>query len=212
MDKINLFPVSIYSFNNDTLDNDKLISLLDDETFGEHNALSSIDNLHVKDQFCGLFNWINSCLNMLKDDHKYDCDMLEISSSWANKYYRNSDMYHAPHRHSMSLWSGIYYLTEGAPTVFEDPVFQRTHAQIEVLQHEFSPFYRINPEPGKLILFPSWMYHSTMPNFDDTDRYTISFNVLPTGKINYNLARDSIAVIKLESTIKKDFFEEQTND
>jgi uncharacterized protein (TIGR02466 family) len=102
----------------------------------------------------------------------------------------------------MSFFSAVYYVTDGSPTVFEDPVKHRTEAQLEVLRHEYAPHHFVEAVPGKLILFPSWLYHSSTPHFGNEDRYVISFNVMPTGAINYNLATDSVANIEVHNKEK----------
>ncbi|MNJ01564.1 hypothetical protein D3C73_1612360 [compost metagenome] len=35
------------------------------------------------------------------------------------------------------------------------------------------------PEPGKLVLFPSYMWHETLPFSGDETRLTIAFDVVP---------------------------------
>ena len=97
----------------------------------------------------------------------------------------------------MSFLSGIYYFTGGASLGFEDPMTPRVMNQLEVLRFDYAPFEFIDPLPGKLVLFPSWLYHWTKPHVDNFDRWNISFNVLPTGKINHTMATDSTAHIKL---------------
>ena len=88
----------------------------------------------------------------------------------------------------------------GAPVGFEDPVMPRTMNQLEVLRTDgYAPFEYIAPMPGKLLLFPSWLYHWTKPHIDNFERWNISFNVLPTGKINYNVGTDSTANIELKN-------------
>ena len=99
----------------------------------------------------------------------------------------------------MSFYSGVYYLTEGASTVFEDPVIHRTQAQIEVLRKDYNPSEYIIPEPGKLVLFPSWVYHLSQIHLGKNSRYIISFNTMPAGKINYNSAADSKANIEIRN-------------
>lgn len=206
MEKLEVFPTTIFSFSNPNIDNHTLIQEFEKEPMKAHYALSSLENMHIKEQYHELFSWINACLQEIKDEMRYDCDSIEITSSWVNKYLANSDAFHSPHSHSMSMWSGIYYATGGAPTLFEDCVFHRTHSQIEVLQFDHNPYIAIDPEPGKLIVFPSWMFHSTVPNHHwDEDRWTVAFNTLPAGKINYNLARDSVAVIEVNTQIEKNF-------
>jgi len=39
----------------------------------------------------------------------------------------------------------------------------------------------IRPEPGKLALFPSYMWHGTVPFDDDQPRVTIAFDMTPLG-------------------------------
>jgi len=208
MQKVPIFPTLIYTFQNDNIDNIKIIELLSAETLKEHTALSSTENLHCKPEYNDLFTWFDKCLEELRQENKYDCDKIEITSSWANKYYAESGMYHSPHKHSMSMYSGVYYLTKGAATVFEDPVHHRVQAQIEVLRHNFEPFEYIEAVPGKLILFPSWMFHSTTYNTVPIDRWSIAFNTFPAGKINYNLAKDSIAILDVKSKVSKEVFDD----
>lgn len=37
----------------------------------------------------------------------------------------------------------------------------------------------VKPEPGLLVLFPSWMWHGTTPFAGDQDRLTVAFDVVP---------------------------------
>lgn len=43
---------------------------------------------------------------------------------------------------------------------------------------ELDPIACIKPKPGRLVLFPSWMWHGTMP-FSSGERLTIAFDVAP---------------------------------
>jgi predicted 2-oxoglutarate/Fe(II)-dependent dioxygenase YbiX len=40
------------------------------------------------------------------------------------------------------------------------------------------PTRRIEPKPGQLVLFPSMMWHGTLP-FDRGERITVAFDVAP---------------------------------
>lgn len=197
MQKVNIFPTPIYEFHNSDIDNDDIVEKLSKETLREHTALSSLEDLHTKAGYEDLFLWFDECLDEIHREMRYDCDRIAITSSWCNKQYAQSGMFHAPHKHTMSMLSGVYYCTPGAPTCFQDPVTQRTEAQIEVLQHDFTPFEYIQAVPGKLIIFPSWMYHSTTRSIEEVDRWSIAFNTFPDGKINYNIARDSVVTLKV---------------
>jgi tetratricopeptide (TPR) repeat protein len=48
----------------------------------------------------------------------------------------------------------------------------------EKLELNVSPFRKIEPRPGRLVLFPSWMWHGTVP-FAEGERLAIAFDVRP---------------------------------
>lgn len=41
------------------------------------------------------------------------------------------------------------------------------------------PEYFVKPEPGRLVLFPSYMWHGTVPFSGDQNRLTVAFDVIP---------------------------------
>jgi hypothetical protein len=141
MERIELFPTTFFVFKNSSIDNVELIQRL--QKYTDHvktgNTISSLHSLHDKPEFAELFTWFNVCLEQVRLEEKYDCDRFEITNSWFNIALARSNMAINYHRHSMSFFSAVYYLTDGAPTFFEDPVIHRTQAQIEVLRFEYSP-------------------------------------------------------------------------
>ena len=197
--KLPMFPVEFYEFYNPDIDNNDLIERLKSRRNPGH-GITSPNTVHDDDLFSDVFNWIHECLQEIVKDNRYDMEELRVCSSWSNCAESNAGLASRPHKHSMSMFSGVYYCTDGAPIMFEDPVQQRLHAQIEVLQHDYKPLMPIPIEPGKLLIFPSWMYHSTLPHYENYDRWVIAFNTLPSGNINVNLARDSIANITIGTT------------
>jgi len=200
MEVLKLFPTEVFEFENLTIDNKRLIAYLqtlNDVEIKKSTTISILEDLRKHQEFNELFQWFDQCLNDVKTYMKYDCDQLAITNSWINVALGDYKMYQNVHRHSMSLLSAVYYLTDGSPTIFEDPVIHRTQAQLEVLRFEYNPFYDSEAKPGKLVIFPSWMYHSSVPHLGKENRYVISFNCLPSGKINHNLATDSKAHIRI---------------
>jgi hypothetical protein len=201
MEILNLFPVEAFVFNNPKIDNYELVGKMErmtDVPLKKNTNISVLADLHLNTDFKELFDWINQCLEEVRTTLKYDCDQFEITNSWFNVSVGKEDMYQNYHRHSMSYYSGIYYATEGSPTLFEDPVTQRAFAQLEVLRHDYNSSITSDAVPGKLIIFPSWMFHSSPTHYSSLDRFVISFNTLPTGKVNHVLATDSKATIRLE--------------
>ena len=196
-----MFPVEVIEYQETGKTYDHIINLLRKETFKEHNAFSSVRDLHEDCAFAEPFAFINQCLEDVRSRYGYDCEKFEVSSSWSNFSEPQSNMGHKFHRHSMSYLSGVFYFTEGAPIGFEDPMTPRVMNQIEVLRTDgYEPFHYIAPKPGKLIIFPSWLYHWTKPHTEDFERWNISFNVLPTGKINFNMATDSTAILEIKKS------------
>lgn len=207
MQKIEFFPTTFYTFENAVIDNIEIVSKLQKylDKIKSGNVISSLHSLHNKEEFSELFQWFDTCLEEIRSKEKYDCERFQITNSWFNVAFAKSGMAINYHRHSMSFLSGIYYLTEGSPTFFEDPVIHRTQAQIEVLRFDYLPNEKIYPKPGKLLIFPSWMYHYAAPHVDNFDRYIISFNTLPSGAINYNIASDSVADIQINNPTREKF-------
>lgn len=48
----------------------------------------------------------------------------------------------------------------------------------EQLNLDIEPLRKIEPRPGRLVLFPSWMWHGTVP-FAEGERLTVAFDVKP---------------------------------
>src|SRR3954471_22650716 len=91
--------------------------------------------------------------------------------------------YHAPHSHPDSAWSGVYYVDAG--TGYKDrPLsgcleFLDPRAGVEAVSAPGDPYgepFRVRPEAGLLVVFPSWLYHWVHPYAGETPRIAISFN------------------------------------
>ena len=100
--------------------------------------------------------------------------------AWANVNERGNG--NAPHIHPGSPWSGVYYVaTEmnvGGQIVFTDP---RTEALMS--EHPLNPFNATNaitiaPQPGMMIVFPSFIYHSVLEYQGNSPRISIAFNLM----------------------------------
>jgi len=110
---------------------------------------------------------------------------------WANVNTRgdlNKSHHHAQGRTSRNLWSGIYYVTDGAyspdnpsagVTRFED----RSGVPKEILRCP-DPFEReltIVPQAGLMVCFPATLRHYVTPNATDRERITFAFNLKHDG-------------------------------
>ena len=89
--------------------------------------------------------------------------------------------FNAPHDHSGFALSGVYYASvppEGRSGAIEflDP---RVNANAYTIEGAacFNRKFIINPKPGNLLVFPSYLTHWVQPNGDSTDRVTVAFNI-----------------------------------
>jgi len=116
------------------------------------------------------------------------------ASAWAT--ICRAGAYHAPHSHPDSAWSGVYYVDPGTESPdhllsgvleFLDP-----RAGVEAVTAPGDPYgepFRVRPEAGLLVLFPSWLYHWVHPYAGQTPRVAVSFNATMASGAEVNGAR-----------------------
>lgn len=94
----------------------------------------------------------------------------------------------AMHNHANSFISGVVYLTATHPdarTVFmkspggTDFAFRNDHAGVVTGRYNADKWISPPPEPGDVVLFPSYLLHAVPPN-PGARRITLSFNAIPT--------------------------------
>ncbi len=102
-------------------------------------------------------------------------------SAWAT--ICRAGAYHAPHSHPDSAWSGVYYVDAGTE-IPDQPLsgvleFLDPRAGVEAVTAPGDPYgvpFRIWPQSGLLVAFPSWLYHWVHPYAGQTPRIAVSFN------------------------------------
>ena len=94
----------------------------------------------------------------------------------------------AMHNHANSFISGVVYLTPTHPeaqTVFmkspggTDFVFKNDHARMTPGPFSADKWISPAPQPGDLVLFPSYLMHAVPPNPGER-RISLAFNAIPT--------------------------------
>jgi uncharacterized protein (TIGR02466 family) len=94
----------------------------------------------------------------------------------------------AMHNHANSFTSGVVYLTPthpGSQTVFmkspggTDFMFKNDHAGMNPGEFNADKWVSPAPEPGDMVLFPSYLMHAVPPNQGER-RITLSFNAIPS--------------------------------
>jgi uncharacterized protein (TIGR02466 family) len=103
-----------------------------------------------------------------------------ILNAWAN-INRQGD-FNQTHTHPGATWSGVYYVdhgesnpdAKGTAIHLFDPNPARTNIFFPDLSAS-SVLFR--PDPGLMILFPSYVPHGVLPHQGDRPRISIAFNV-----------------------------------
>jgi len=102
--------------------------------------------------------------------------------AWANVSRKHH--FHRLHNHPGNAWSGAYYVDSGTPgnspgegggtleLVDPRPFTEMTF----VPGNPFGQRIPIQPVPGMLVLFPSFLYHFVNPHIGEGERISIAFN------------------------------------
>lgn len=115
-------------------------------------------------------------------DHPYaevrlpDWDLV----AWATVLGRQG--HQQPHIHPRGWLSGVYYVQ--IPSFSAGPESRQGWIEFGTAPASFkltrkASTMRYQPEPGIMLLFPSYFYHSTVPYDDDATRISIAFDVIP---------------------------------
>ena len=131
---------------------------------------------------------VNELMIMCKDVFKEEWLDREpvLGNMWANINPKGGS--NQPHLHPNSLFSGVYYVKSN-PQAGELKIYDpRPGAQIVMPNRkEGKPpkhlwrDVKLDPIPGRIIMFPAWLWHSVEFNQSDDIRISISFNFIQHG-------------------------------
>ncbi len=105
---------------------------------------------------------------------------LKLDSIWINILKPGG--VHTAHIHPHSVISGTYYVSvpKGSSALkLEDPrlgLMMVAPRKKEKAPRDAQSFVYLDPAPGSLVLFESWLRHEVPPNRARQDRISISFN------------------------------------
>lgn len=148
---------------------------------GWHSRPDFLTKLHPA--VSGLNTWLKWALRRVIDASAGPNTFQGTLSLSAWVTVCRSGAYHAPHSHPDSAWSGVYYVDPGSRTPnqrlsgvleFLDP-----RAGVDAVTAPGDPYgepFRIWPQAGLLVVFPSWLIHWVHPYMGDTPRIALSFN------------------------------------
>ena len=135
VNKINLFPTTIYSFKSEITNeqNEEMIDYIYDKFENKYIDVRTNeglpfgleqgkDNLHMEPCFTPLVEFAKAISSNIFVQEGYLNQEIEITQMWANKQEDGS--IHPPHTHANSIHSGVYYIQaseETSGTQFFDP-------------------------------------------------------------------------------------------
>jgi tetratricopeptide (TPR) repeat protein len=103
---------------------------------------------------------------------------LFLAGSWSVRL--SGQGFHVCHTHPLGWISSALYVSLPQTLGAEPAGWLELGASPPDLRLDLPAFLRVEPKPGRLVLFPSTMWHGTVP-FDDGERLTIAFDVtVPT--------------------------------
>lgn len=149
----------------------------------------SHNDLHKVEEFSAITQLINAATQRVCEDQGYDKRYgLKIGTMWSIINPPGSS--NRAHVHPGCLWSGVYYIH--APENAGSIEFIEPRTAHLMNQPRFSPNskrakenwtkVRFDPKPGRMIIFPSWLYHAVDTNASKEEgraghRVIISFNL-----------------------------------
>lgn len=195
------FPTLI--FQNDVDHSEQLNKTLLDLTYAERDhgvavnksntaelgSWHSATNLHKRSEYEPLLAEVNSALERISKELSYASDYaLKVTSMWS--IINPPGNGNRAHCHPNSLWSGVYYVQapENAGKIeFIDPRTALVMNQPRYENKKKRPrecWTKVNykPVPGRMIIFPAWLYHGVDSNTAKekgraADRIILSFNI-----------------------------------
>lgn len=101
---------------------------------------------------------------------------LRIAGSWSVRLEGGG--FHSDHVHSMGWISSAFYvaLPDPSPAPGQANAGWLSLGECRDLVPELEPVRLIEPRPGRLVLFPSMMWHGTRP-FPSGERMTVAFDI-----------------------------------
>ena len=143
----------------------------------------STQDLHELSEFSDLVSCINHAVEGVLRFLKIGYDEFAVTGCWANVNMKGAS--HRMHNHPNNFLSGVYYVqtAHGANTInFHDPRNQTgiIRPPVKELTRENTDQVVVNVTDGTLLVFPSYLQHSVDASESDTDRISVSFNVMFT--------------------------------
>ena len=184
------FQVPMAYYENKELNNTLCAYILSKEVEGiESNVAPNIKHNLVESKFNFLNgdamiikdtkNWIDGCIKQTINTIQMESIDYDITYKESWYHVTKTNGMHESHIHPGCSWCGIYYLQSGdlgsGETVFENPV-KSTYIDRGNLYLNNMSQYRVKPQDGLLVIFPSFLSHYQAMYKGTEDRIVVAFN------------------------------------
>ena len=136
-------------------------------------------DLHTKPAFAEFVKLVETAARGVARHLQVDQYPMAITGCWANVNPRGA--YHPTHHHPNNYLSGVYYVAvppPGSRIVFQDP-------RPSMIMPKPKQYTRITAngadaqsKEGRLLIFPAWLKHNVPSNQGQSERISISFNLM----------------------------------
>jgi uncharacterized protein (TIGR02466 family) len=154
-----------------------------DHGYGGYTSYASLDDLTRRASiFAELERVISGHVAKFARELQFDLGgkKLALDSLWVNVMDKGA--IHAPHLHPHAALSGTYYVTvppRSGAIRFEDPrlpMMMAAPPRKQKAKPENRLFVDVEPKPGMLLLWESWLRHGVETNRAAGRRISVSFN------------------------------------
>ena len=191
MIKEQFFPTTVYgkdiNLNNQILANEIVMWSKKDKGVTKTNMKGwhSPTNMHTFPQFKPLVDELFAMQQEIYKEEWLD-RQPKLGNMWANINYPGG--YNRPHVHPNCLFSGVYYVKSqprAGQLVVNDPrpgiqTMMPTRIKGQPPKHLWREAH-IDPIPGRIIMFPAWLWHGVEENKSNDIRISVSFNFIQDG-------------------------------
>jgi len=191
MIKEQFFPTIVYGFDV-KLDNDKLAQDIinwsnQDKGVKKTNVKGwhSQTDMQTKSEYKPLVDQLFLAMNQVWTDQHLDRE-AKLGNMWAN--INPPGGYNQPHVHPNCLYSGVYYIKSniksGRLRLYDPRPGIQLIMPVRKSGDPGKDLWRdvnLDPVPGRIIIFPAWMWHCVEPNESNDIRISVSFNFIQHG-------------------------------
>ena len=153
-----------------------------DKGYTGYTSYASLNDLPRRDPaFADLQKLVTRHAATFADELAFDLGRKpKLDSLWVNLLKPGG--HHTGHIHPHSIVSGTFYVEapKGSGAIrFEDPrlpMMMAAPLRSDDAPEELRPFVSVEPRPGLLLMWESWLRHEVVPGTAKGERISISFN------------------------------------